>query len=165
MAGIKVRSYNKSTARLAELTAMSPIPVEAAEINQAMAAGVISSLITSSVTGKDSKVWEQVDHFYTVNAWMPRNSVIVNQGAWDGLSKDDQAVVSDCATKAEAAGIVKSKAANDEALNTLKGNGVQVLAPSPQLAEELGKIGETIAKEWTANVGEAGASIMARFKK
>lgn len=165
MAGIKVRSYNKSTARLAELTAMSPVSIEAAEISQAMAAGVIASLITSSVTGKDSKVWEQADHFYTVNAWMPRNSVIVNQGAWDGLSKDAQSVVLDCATKAEAAGIVKSKAANDEAVAALKANGVQVLAPSAQLAAELGKIGETIAKEWAAKVGAAGASIMARFKK
>ena len=165
MAGIKVRSYNKSTARLAELTAMSPVSIEAAEISQAMAAGVIASLITSSVTGKDSKVWEQLDHFYTVNAWMPRNSVIVNQAVWEGLSKDSQGVVLDCAKKAEAAGLIKSKAANDEALAALKGNGVQVLVPSAQLTAELAKIGETIAKEWATKVGAAGADIMVRFKK
>jgi TRAP-type C4-dicarboxylate transport system substrate-binding protein len=57
MAGVKVRSYNKATARLAELTGMAPISIEAAEISQAMAAGVINSLITSAVTGQDSKVW------------------------------------------------------------------------------------------------------------
>ena len=165
MAGIKVRSYNKSTARLAELTGMSPVSIEAAEISQAMAAGVIASLITSSVTGKDSKVWEQLDRFYTVNAWMPRNSVIVNKALWDGMSKDQQTTVSDCATKAEAAGLAKSKQANDEALNALKINGIQVLAPSDQLASELAKVGETIAKEWAAKVGPAGDGIMAQFKK
>ena len=165
MAGIKIRSYNKSTARLAELTGMVPVSIEAAEISQAMAAGVIASLITSSVTGKDSKVWEQLDRFYTVNAWMPRNSVIVNKAVWDGLTADSQIVVSDCATKAEAAGLTKSKQANDEAIAALKMNGIQVLAPSEQLAGELSKIGETITKEWTAKVGPAGDNIMAQFKK
>ncbi len=165
MTGIKVRSYNKSTARLAELTGMSPVSIEAAEISQAMAAGVIASLITSSVTGKDSKVWEQLDRFYTVNAWLPRNSVIVNKAVWDGLSKESQTTVSDCATTAEANGLTKSKQANDEALAALKVNGIQVLAPSEQLAGELRKIGEAIAKEWVARVGPAGESIMAQFKK
>ena len=42
MAGVKVRSYNKATARLAELTGMTPISIEAAEISQAMSAGVIN---------------------------------------------------------------------------------------------------------------------------
>ena len=165
MAGIKVRSYNKSTARLAELTGMSPVSIEAAEISQAMAAGVIASLITSSVTGKDSKVWEQLDRFYTVNAWMPRNSVIVNKAVWDGLSKDNQSVISDCATKAEAGGLAKSKQANNDALTALKMNGIQVLAPSDQLAGELSKVGETIAREWTTKVGPTGDTIMANFKK
>ena len=49
-------------------------PIEAAEISQALAAGVIKSLITSAVTGQDSKVWEQLTHFYTVEAWLPRNT-------------------------------------------------------------------------------------------
>ncbi len=165
MAGIKVRSYNKSTARLAELTGMAPVSIEAAEISQAMAAGVIASLITSSVTGKDSKVWEQLDRFYTVNAWMPRNSVIVNKAVWDDLAKESQTVILNCATTAETNGLVKSKQANDEAVNALKMNGIQVLAPSQQLAGELSKVGETIAKEWTAKVGPSGDAIMAQFKK
>ena len=165
MAGIKVRSYNKSTARLAELTGMAPVSIEAAEISQAMAAGVISSLITSSVTGKDSKVWEQLDRFYTVNAWMPRNSVIVNKSLWDGLAKDQQAIVSDCAIKAEAAGLAKSKQANDEALTALKANGIEVAAPSEQLTAELAKVGDTIAKEWAVKMGPPGDEILGRFRK
>jgi TRAP-type C4-dicarboxylate transport system substrate-binding protein len=164
MAGIKVRAYNKSSARVAALTGMTPVSLEAAEISQGMAAGVINSLITSAVTGKDSKVWEQLNHFYQVNAWMPRNYVIVNKGVWTAVPKDQQAVLLDCSAKAEAAGLEKSKAANDEALAALKSNGVKVMPPSDALAAELGKIGETVAQEWATKAGEAGSKIMARFK-
>jgi TRAP-type C4-dicarboxylate transport system substrate-binding protein len=165
MAGVKVRSYNKSTARFAEMTGMTPISIEAAEISQAMSAGVINSLITSAVTGQDSKVWEQLNHFYEVRAWMPRNTVILNKVVWDGLSADKQKVVTDCASQAEAAGIEKSKAANEKALTTLKGNGMQVLPPSSKLAEELKTIGATMSDEWAKNAGDEGKNIINKFKK
>jgi TRAP-type C4-dicarboxylate transport system substrate-binding protein len=165
MAGNKVRAYNKSSARMAALTGMTPVSLEAAEISQGLAAGVINSLITSAVTGKDSKVWEQLDHFYQVKAWMPRNFVIINKGVWSGLSKDKQNVLLDCSTKAEASGLEKSKAADEEALNALKSNGVKVLPPSEKFAAELAKIGEKVAEEWATTAGDAGKNIMAGFKK
>jgi TRAP-type C4-dicarboxylate transport system substrate-binding protein len=165
MAGVKVRSYNTATARLAELTGMAPISIEAAEISQALSAGVISSLITSAVTGQDSKAWEQLDHFYEVKAWMPRNVVFVNKGSWDGLSDKNKAAFKDCAAKAEKAGLEKSMAANDAALGVLKKNGMQVLQPSEQLAKELNKIGETMTGEWIAKSGDAGKAVISAFKK
>jgi TRAP-type C4-dicarboxylate transport system substrate-binding protein len=164
MAGVKIRSYNKATARLAELTGMIPISVEAAEISQAMAAGVINSLITSAVTGQDSKVWEQLDHFYEVQAWMPRNAVILNKGVWDGLSPEKQAAVTDCAAKAQLAGIEKSRMSNEKALATLKSNGMKVLQPSAKLAEELAKIGNTMSEEWATKAGADGSNILKKFK-
>ena len=164
MAGVKVRSYNKATARLAELTGMAPISIEAAEISQALAAGVIASLITSAVTGQDSKAWEQLTSFYQVKAWMPRNAIIVNKGIWDGLSADKQKAISDCATTAEAAGLEKSKLSNEKALGTLKSNGMKVQAPSEKLAAELTKIGDTMTSEWAAKAGDAGSEIIKKFK-
>jgi TRAP-type C4-dicarboxylate transport system substrate-binding protein len=165
MAGIRVRSYNKATARLAELTGMAPIQIEAAEISQALSAGVIGSLITSAVTGQDSKVWEQLDHFYEVKAWMPRNSVIVNKAIWDGISEKNKAAIKDCATKAESAGLQKSKDANDAALLTLKKNGMMVMQPSETFAAELQKIGSTMTDEWVAKAGDAGKTVIGNFKK
>ena len=165
MVGVKVRSYNKATARLAELTGMAPVSIEAAEISQAMAAGVINSLITSAVTGQDSKVWEQLNHFYQVQAWMPRNAVILNKGVWDGLAADKQAAVTSCASKAQVAGLEKSQMSNDKALATLKSNGMKVLPPSAKLADELKKIGNTMAEEWATKAGVEGVSIISTFKK
>jgi TRAP-type C4-dicarboxylate transport system substrate-binding protein len=165
MAGIKVRSYNTTTARVAELTGMAPIQIEAAEISQALAAGVINSLITSAVTGQDSKAWEQLSHFYTVEAWMPRNYVIVNKAAWSALPEKTQAVFRDCAAKAETAGLQKSKDANAAALMTLAEKGMKVLQPSEKLAAEVRKIGETMTAEWVAKAGEAGKVVIDAYRK
>lgn len=165
MKGIKVRSYNKSTARVAELTGMASVQIEAAEISQALAAGVINSLITSAVTGQDSKAWEQLSHFYKVDAWMPRNYVIVNKESWASLSDKTKDTVRDCAAKAEEAGLQKSKEANKEALKTLKKNGMMVLSPSKALAAELRKAGETMTAEWADKAGDKGKAIIEDFQK
>ena len=163
--GIKVRTYNTATARISELTGMAPVQIEAAEISQALAAGVIASLITSAVTGQDSKAWEQLSHFYKVEAWMPRNHVIVNKAAWAALPDMTKKVFKDCAAKAETAGLQKSKDANAQALIALAQNGMQVLEPSEKLAGELRKIGETMVAEWLAKAGDAGKAVLDKFKK
>lgn len=165
MAGVKIRSYNKATARLAELTGMVPVSVEAAEISMAMAAGVINSLVTSAVTGQDSKVWEQLDRFYEVQAWLPRNSVILNKAIWDGLSVEKQKVITGCASKAEEAGLQKSKESNTKALDALKLNGMKVAAPSAKLADELRKIGTAMTDEWAAKAGPGGNDIVKKFRR
>src|SRR5690606_25213502 len=56
--GVKFRAYNTATARIAELAGMAPVQIEAAELSQALATGVVESFISSGATGVDSKVWE-----------------------------------------------------------------------------------------------------------
>ncbi len=63
--GLKFRSYNTMTARIAELTGMVPVQIEAAELSQALATGVAESMFTSGATGYDQKVWENLSHFYS----------------------------------------------------------------------------------------------------
>jgi TRAP-type C4-dicarboxylate transport system substrate-binding protein len=165
MSGVKVRSYNSSTAKLAEKTGMAPITLEPAEISQGLAAGVIQSLITSAVTGQDSKAWEQLSNFYSVDAWMPRNSVIVNKAVWDGLDDSKRAAIKDCASKAEVAGLEKSKAANDAAVKVLMQKGMKVLAPSEKLSAELRAIGQELTAGWIERAGEAGKAVIDAFQK
>ena len=100
MKGVKFRSYNTATARLAELTGMLPVQIEAAEISQAFATGVAESMVSSGSTGYDRKVWESLTHFYEVDAWLPRNYVMVNKGVWEGVSDANRNVIQGCASLA-----------------------------------------------------------------
>jgi len=60
-----------------------PVTVQAAELTQALTTGVVSANITSASTGYDSKSWEQLSYYFDVQAWLPKNVVIVNQKQFD----------------------------------------------------------------------------------
>lgn len=160
MKGIKFRSYNSATARLAELTGMAPVQIEAAEISQAFATGVVESMISSGATGYDQKVWENLSYFYEVNAWLPRNYVFVNKEVWEGASDGNKNVIRACAELAEYAGNWRSKEYNDFTLNGLRTGGMKVEPANDVMVEELQAIGKTMTTEWLESAGEDGKAIV-----
>ncbi|MDH3713976.1 MAG: TRAP transporter substrate-binding protein [Gammaproteobacteria bacterium] len=164
MKGLKFRSYNTATARLAELTGMLPVQIEAAEISQAFATGVAESMISSGSTGYDRKVWESLTHFYEVDAWLPRNYVMVNKGVWDDLSKDKQNVIRGCAALAEYAGAWRAVEYTQFTLNGLRAGGMMVGPAGDGLKAELKEIGATMSKEWLKLAGSDGKAIVDAFK-
>ena len=164
MAGVKFRSYNAATARMAELMEAVPVQIEAAELSQALATGVAESFISSGATGYDRKVWEHLSHWYEVNAWLPRNYVMVNKDSWDGLAEGSQTALKDCGGKAAAAGTAKSIELNDWYKEQLTANGMTVQKAEGQLRDDMVAIGETMTTEWLEATGEAGQAIVDAFK-
>lgn len=163
MQGVKFRSYSTATARLAELTGMLPVQIEAAEISQAFATGVADSMISSGATGYDRKVWEHLNHFYVVDAWLPRNAVFVNMDAWNGLSDETKAVMNDCAAKAAEEGLARSKDYTQFTLDGLKEGGMSVEPASDTVMTGLKEIGATMTEEWLATAGDAGKAIVDQY--
>ena len=163
MAGIKFRSYNNATARLAELTGMLPVTIEAAEISQAFATGVAESMISSGATGYDRKVWESLTHFYEVDAWLPRNYIFVNMDAWSGLSEANQKVLLGCASLAEYAGAWRAVEYTQFTLRGLRDGGMTVGPAGDGLKEELREIGKTMTSEWLEAAGAQGQAIIDAF--
>ena len=164
MEGIKFRSYNTATARLAELTGMLPVQIEAAEISQAFATGVAESMVSSGSTGYDRKVWESLTHFYEVDAWLPRNTVFVNMDSWNDLDDATKAVFEGCAETAAAEGLERSKAYTQFTLDGLKEGGMTVQRAGEGLVAELKEIGAIMTTEWLEAAGDDGAAIVDAFK-
>lgn len=160
MQGIKFRSYSTATARMAELTGMLPVQVEAAELSQALATGVAESFISSGATGYDRKVWEHLSHFYEVDAWLPRNVVFANKDAWDGLDDATRATVTGCAEDAKTRGLQMSKDYTKFTLDGLKAGGMTVGPAGDGLVAELKAIGETMTAEWLEQAGAEGKAIV-----
>jgi TRAP-type C4-dicarboxylate transport system substrate-binding protein len=163
--GIKWRAYSPATARIAELLGAQPVTVQAAELSQAMATGVVESYMSSGSTGFDTKTYEHLKHWYDTQAWLPKNAVIVNRRAFDALDKPTQDAVVKAATEAETRGWAASRKANTESLDKLKANGMQILPPSPQLKADLQKVGETMLKEWLDKAGPEGKQLVDAFRK
>lgn len=163
--GIKFRAYNAATARIAELAGMVPMQIEAAELSQALATGVVDSIMTSSTTGVDSKVWEQgIKYFYNVQAWLPRNTVFVNKKAWNNLDSATQSAITECGDITYKEGLAKVKRLSDQYLQTLEENGVKVVEPSPELVAGLAEFGATMTQEWIERAGPDGQAIVDAYK-
>jgi len=164
MKGIKFRSYNTATARLAELSGMLPVTIEAAEISQAFATGVAESMVSSGSTGYDRKVWESLTHFYEVDAWLPRNYVMVNKDSWDGTNKANQNVIRGCAELAEYAGTYRAIEYTQFTLNGLKAGGMTVGPAGAKLVSDLKEIGVVMTSEWLEKTGAQGKAIVDAFE-
>jgi TRAP-type C4-dicarboxylate transport system substrate-binding protein len=163
--GIKWRAYSPATSRIAELVGAQPVTVQAAEVSQAFATGVAESMMSSGSTGWDAKLHEHVKQWYDLQAWLPKNAVIVNKAAFDALDAATKQAVLKAAADAETRGWAASRTANTETLDKLKGAGMQILPASPQLKADMKKVGETMLKEWLDKAGPEGKALVDAFNK
>ncbi len=163
--GTKMRAYNPATTRIAELIGAQPVTIQLAELPQALATGTVDNFLTSSASGVDSKLYEQVKHFYDVNAWLPRNAVVVNVKAFQALDAATQAAVLKVAAAAGERGWKISDQKDDEYLKELAARGMVVDRSSEKLKRELKSIGERMSAEWLKQAGPDGEAILAAYRK
>ena len=163
--GVKFRSYNSATATFAKELGMTPVQVEAAELSQALATGVAEAFISSGSTGYDRKVWEHLTHYYKVNAWLPRNYVIVNKGIWNGLDDATRAGIQRAADETGADCAAKSASLASWYFEQLEANGMKVEDAGPEFLSELKAIGAKMQADWLASVGSEGQAIIDAYKK
>ncbi len=163
--GVKWRAYNPATARIAELLGAQPVTIQAAELSQALATGVVESYMSSGSTGYDTKTFEHLKYWYDVQAWLPKNGVIVNKKAFDALDKPTQSALLKAAADAETRGWELSKRKNGEYKDLLAKNGMNILPPSPQLKADMKKIGDVMLKEWLEKAGPDGQAVVDAYRK
>lgn len=165
MQGLKFRTYNTATGRIAALSKAVPVQVEAPDIPTAFATGRVESMMTSPSTGVDSKAWDFLKFYYDTQAWLPRNVVIVNKAAWDKLTADQRKAVQTAAAAAETRGWKASEEETASKTKALADNGIKVSPPSPELKAGLEAFGKTMAAEWEKSAGDEGKAILAAFAK
>lgn len=163
--GTKMRAYNPATSTIAQLVGAQPVTIQLAELSAALATGVVDNFLTSSASGVDSKLYEQAKYFYDVNAWLPRNAVIVNQKAFDGLDKNTQDIVMKQAAAAELRGWRISEQKDGEYLKELASKGMKIDPTSETLKKELKVIGEQMTNEWLKTAGADGKAVIDAFNK
>jgi TRAP-type transport system periplasmic protein len=163
--GIKWRAYSPATARIAELVGAQPVTVQAAELSQAMATGVVESYMSSGATGYDTKTFEHLKYWYDTQAWLPKNAVIVNKKSFDALDKSAQEALLAAAAQAEVRGWDMSKKKNIEYLDLLKKAGMTIAPPTAALKADMTKVGDTMLKEWLEKAGAEGQAIVDTYRK
>jgi TRAP-type C4-dicarboxylate transport system substrate-binding protein len=163
--GTKMRTYNPATNRIAQLVKAQPATIQLSELGQALATGAVDNFLTSNASGIENKLYEQVRNFYEVNAWLPKNAIVVSQKAFEALSPATQEAVLTAAREAESRGWKTSQEKSREFTAQLAANGMKVGAPGPAFQAELKTIGDTMTAEWLKTAGDQGRQIVETYRK
>ncbi len=165
MRGLKWRAYSPATAKVAELIGAQPVTIQAAELSQALATGVVESYMSSGSTGYDSKTYESIKYWYDTQAWLPKNGILVNKKAFDALDKPTQDALLKAAADAEARGWKISEEKNAWYKKALTDKGMKIMTPSPKLVADLKQVGGIMLADWQKKAGPDGDAVISAFRK
>jgi TRAP-type transport system periplasmic protein len=163
--GTKMRAYNPATSRIAVELRAQPTTIQLAELAQALTTGGVDNFLTSSASGIETKLYEHVKYLYEVNAWLPKNAVVVSQKAFDGLDATTKEAVLKAAADAQLRGFAVSEEKNKGYLADLKTKGMNIAPPSAALNAELKKIGDLMIADWIKDAGADGKAMVEAYRK
>ena len=161
-----MRAYYPATSLIATAVGAQPVTIQLAELPAALATGGADNFLTSTSSGIDSKLYESVKFFYDVNAWLPRNAVVVNKKAFDALDKAGQDAVLQQTAAAETRGWQNSKKNNSDNLRKLVAKGMKIdTVVGEALKKELKPIGDTLTADWLKLAGAEGKAVIDPYNK
>lgn len=153
LAGLRMRTYNRTTERLAQMVGAQPVDVPMVQVGEAFAAGRIDCMITSAATGVENEVWRHVGHFYDILAWFPKNLTFVGELAWRALDERQRQALTLSAARAEERGWAESARVASTTVQALARAGMKVEGPSAALLSDIKRLGERFSIEWVREVG------------
>jgi TRAP-type C4-dicarboxylate transport system substrate-binding protein len=165
LAGLKFRTYNATLEEFANLAGAAPTQVEVPDIPQAFSTGRVEAMITSPSTGANSQAWDFLSHYTDIQAWIPKNIVVVNKRSFQRLDEETQQAVLDAAAAAETRGWEMSQKETDEQTAVLEENGITIVEPSEELMTGLREIGEQMLANWKEEAGEDGAALLDAYQQ
>lgn len=163
--GLKFRTYNTMTGRIAALAGALPTQIEVPDLPTAFATGRVDVMITSASTGVDTKAEDYLTHYTDTQAWLPRNMVFVNKAAFEKLSPAHRSSVTEAARAAEERGWKASQEEMAIKTSALRAAKIIVQPPTDALKAGLARIGEQIAAEWAAAAGADGKAMLDAYRK
>ncbi len=162
--GLKFRAYNATQEKLAKALGAAPTSVEVPDIPQAFATGRVEAMLTSPSTGANSKSWDFIKYYNNVQAWLPKNIVVVNKRVFRKLDKKTQDALLAAAKDAEKRGWEMSQAETAAKTKILRENGVEMMEPSPELMAGLKKVGDIMIKDWQKEAGADGVEMIRQYR-
>jgi TRAP-type C4-dicarboxylate transport system substrate-binding protein len=159
LGGMKVRTYNALTQRLVEYFKAISVIVQVPDLPQAFLTGVAEAMITSTPVLVNGKSWEYGRFWYHLQAFNPRNGVIMNTRALAALPRPHQDAIRQAAAEAEPRGWQLSETEDKQNLVTLTENGVRVITATDDMRVEMRAAGEALIGPWAERAGPDGLAL------
>ncbi|MGG5810275.1 TRAP transporter substrate-binding protein [Falsiroseomonas sp. CW058] len=162
--GLRFRTFSPATNRFATIVGAQPTLVQAAELAQAFATGVVQAQITSAQTGVDTSAWDYARVFTPLGFTMTKNAVFVSRRAMEALPAEVQQAIRAAAAQAERRGYELAAESQRASEETLAQRGMQVIPPTAEFLEGLRRVSRQMTEEWVARAGEDGAKLVEAYR-
>lgn len=163
--GLKIRSYSAITAQLASHLNMIPIALSSGEIAQAFATGMVNAMITSPATGVSSRAWQFSQYYMPINAWIPKNMIVMNQNAYLALSAKDKTMLKTLIQKHQALAWQKAQTETTKVTNILEQKGMIIAPINKVLHGTFSKVGDAMSSNWKKIASTEEVSALSKFKE
>jgi TRAP-type C4-dicarboxylate transport system substrate-binding protein len=163
--GLKTRTYDKNGALVMEAVGATPLALPFSEVYTSLQTGVIDSVMTSTPTAVDAKFWEVLKYFEPLNITIATDMVNVNLKAFQKLPKAQQDALVKAGKEMET--IMWDRVVKwDKDMESISNkNGIETVAPSKQMIQDLEKVTQSIRAEWLKTAPPDGKKIYADFLK
>lgn len=149
--GMRMRSYNITTERIAQWVGALPVKVEVLDLASAIAEKKVDLMLTSSWTGGDTKAWTGMKYYYKVNAWIPKNIVFMNKAVFEKFEAGTQKKIMAAAQQAEKRGWQLCREKDGEFEVQLIDHNMLVSDVDPYVRNYFDNAGEKLAREYLKN--------------
>jgi TRAP-type C4-dicarboxylate transport system substrate-binding protein len=163
--GLRFRTFSPATNRFATIVGAQPTLVQAAELAQAFATGVVQAQITSAATGVDTSAWDYARVFTPLGFSQTKNAVMVSRRALEALPGDLQQEVRATAARAEVRGYEMSAETWRNGEATLGQRGMQIVPPTAEFLEGLRRVSRQMTEEWVGRAGADGAKLIEDYNR
>ncbi|SHF12161.1 TRAP-type C4-dicarboxylate transport system, substrate-binding protein [Desulfacinum infernum DSM 9756] len=163
--GIKTRTYDKNGADFLTNLGGKAVSLPWGEVYAALRTGMIDSVLTSAVSGRDAKLWEVLKYFKRIEYAYPLNMVVINLDYWNGLSAEQKAAMEKAAAELQELQWEKSRSDNEEALKVIAENGIAISETDEALAKDLDAAAEAIIRAFLKDAGPEVAAVVENFRK
>ncbi len=163
--GLKTRTYDKNGAELLRAAGASPMSLPWGELYSALQTGLVDSVLTSAVSGKDGKFWENLKYFTKINYAFPLNMMVINKDYWDALNPEQQKAMLKAAGEVEAYQWDQSDKSNNESLKILAEKGMIITEPSKELSDMLSKDAKLMLENTVKNAKKGFKAAIKAYEK
>jgi TRAP-type transport system periplasmic protein len=161
LAGVKVRTYDVASTETMKNAGAFPIQISWADVPAQLSTNAIDAVLTSPNGGVGVQMWEQQSHFTNVNYASSLQGIHVNRDAWEDLSDEERAAVTEAAAEAETFGWDLLSDATSKDFETMRTHGMTVAEEiSPAFSADLTAAAQPFITEWVKTTGTRAQTIM-----
>lgn len=161
---LPIRTYDVTSTSVLKAAGAAPVELSFGDTMPRLKDGSVRAVLSSGDGGAGRKLWEYLPHFTAIGYAMPLSFTTVSRTAMDALTPAlrDAILAAGNQTETLQWQALETRTAKNEAV--MHANGVDILAPQPDLARALADAARQINAAWEAKAGPQASAILAAYR-